>query len=573
MNDLRNWLFFLIVNSCLAASAFTGRAAAQERKLDDVAGLTKYATVQLKADLSSLDENHQKMIPHLITAAKQMDSAFWYQAFGDPASIAISGDLPGKVARQLNRHVRINYGPWERLQEDRPFLSGFQAKPKGANFYPVDMTREEFESQVKDNPALKSLYTFVRWDESGGKRKLKAVPYSRQFRKEFSVAARQLKQAARLTDDAGLRAYLNARAAALLSDRYQESDFLWMDMKSNRIDCVIGPIETYEDKLYGYKAACECYVLVKDMSWSDRLSKYAALLPKLQQGLPVDPKYKTEKPGTKSDLNAYDVIYYAGDCNAGSKTIAINLPNDEQVQLEKGSRRLQLKNAMRAKFDKILLPISEVLIVPEQRQHVTFPAFFGNTMFHEVAHGLGIKQTITGKGTVREALRDNSSALEEGKADVLGVYMVTRLLESGDLTEGVLEDYYITFMAGIFRSVRFGASSAHGKANMIRFNFFKEQGAFSRNEKGQYRVNMDRMKVAIEELSKKLLMLQGEGDYEAAARFAEQMGFVGDVLKADLDRVNQQGIPTDIVFEQGVEVLGLKASGTGKRKKQSPSND
>lgn len=532
---------------------------AQDAKPDDVASLTRYATVRLTADLSELDEHHKKMIPHLIAAAKQMDKAFWYQAFGDPESIKFAEKLPSGVAEKLSRHVQINYGPWERLQANRPFVSGYSAKPAGANFYPTDMEKEEFESQVKDNPDLKSLYTFVRWETDKQGKKLKAVPYSKQFQEEFRLAAGHLRKAAGLAKDLGLSSYLNERANALLSDDYQRSDFQWMDMKSNRIDCVIGPIETYEDQLFGYKAACECYVLIKDMSWSERLSKYAGMLPKLQAGLPVDSKYKQESPGTKSDLNAYDVIYYAGDCNAGSKTIAINLPNDEQVQLEKGSRRLQLKNAMRAKFDQILVPISEVLIVPEQRKHITFDAFFGNTMFHEVAHGLGIKNTVTNKGTVREALRENSSALEEGKADVLGVYMVTKLLESGDLKEGVLEDYYITFMAGIFRSVRFGASSAHGKANMIRFNFFKEQGAFTRGDNGQYRVNMDKMKAAIEALSRKILTLQGDGDYAAAAKFADDMGFVGETLKADLDRVNQQGIPTDIVFEQGVKVLGLSS--------------
>jgi hypothetical protein len=226
--------------------------------------------------------------------------------------------------------------------------------------------------------------------------------------------------------------------------------------------------------------------------------------------------------------------------------------------LEKGSRRLQLKNTMRAKYDQILVPIADLLIVPEQRKHITFNAFFSNTMFHEVAHGLGIKNTITGKGPVRGALRESASALEEGKADILGVYMVSRLLEQGEITEGTLEDFYITFMAGIFRSVRFGASSAHGKANMIRFNFFKERGAFTRNESGLYKVNMDKMKVAIAELSSEILKLQGEGDYDAARKFADEMGFVGEVLQADLVRVNQRGIPTDIVFEQGVEALGLK---------------
>ncbi|MDB4640552.1 hypothetical protein OAF56_02860 [Pirellulaceae bacterium] len=528
----------------------------QDRAVDDVKDLTKYATVKLTADVEKLDENHRKMIPLLIEAADEMNKAFWYQAYGDASNIKINPSLSQNETAMLKRHVMINYGPWERLQENRPFLSGFGKKPAGANYYPADMTKEQFDAQVKTNPKLKSLYTFVRWDKKE-KGELIAIPYSKQFSNEFGTAAQKLKEAAKLAKDPGLKAYLNSRAAALLSGDYQPSDFLWMDMKSNRLDCVIGPIETYEDQLFGYKASCECYVLVKDMSWSERLQKYAAMLPKLQKGLPVEDKYKSEEPGTKSDLNAYDVIYYAGDCNAGSKTIAINLPNDEEVQLKKGSRRLQLKNAMRAKFDQILLPIANVLIVPEQRKHITFDAFFGNTMFHEVAHGLGIKETITGKGRVREALREVSGALEEGKADILGVYMVSKLLETGDLTDGVIEDYYITFMAGIFRSVRFGASSAHGKANMIRFNFFKDKGAFTRNENGLYKVNMDKMKLAIAALSGEILRLQGNGDYSAAAKFADDMGFVSDTLKADLDRVNQRGIPTDIVFEQGVEVLGL----------------
>ena len=272
--------------------------------------------------------------------------------------------------------------------------------------------------------------------------------------------------------------YLNLRADAFLSNDYRPSDLAWMDMKNNDVDLVIGPIETYEDQLFGYKTAFEAYVLIKDKQWSDRLAKYAQFLPELQRGLPVEDKYKQEMPGANAQLNAYDAVYFAGHSNAGSKTIAINLPNDEYVQLEKGTRRLQLKNAMRAKFDKILRPIADQLIVPEQRENITFDAFFANTMFHEVAHGLGIKNTINNKGTVRAALKEHASALEEGKADILGLYMVTQLFEKGELTTGTLQDYYTTFMASIFRSVRFGASSAHGKANMIRFNYFANEGAF-----------------------------------------------------------------------------------------------
>jgi hypothetical protein len=331
----------------------------------------------------------------------------------------------------------------------------------------------------------------------------------------------------------------------------------WLDMKNNRIDLVIGPIETYEDRLFGYKAAYEAYVLVKDMEWSGRLARYAAMLPDLQRGLPVPAAYKAEEAGSDSDLNAYDVVYYAGDCNAGSKTIAINLPNDEEVQLAKGTRRLQLKNAMRAKYEKILVPIADELIAADQRRHVTFDAFFADTMFHEVAHGLGIKNTINARGTVREALKDLAGALEEGKADVLGLYMITRLHERGELT-GSLEDYYVTFLAGIFRSVRFGAASAHGQANMVRFNYFAGNGAFNRDAAtGRYRVDMTKMRAAVDGLSALILRLQGDGDYTGVGRLNAEQGSIGTTLRADLDRLAARDIPVDVVFEQGKAVLGL----------------
>lgn len=525
-------------------------ACAQPKKQN----LTKYATIKLTANLDSLSDQQKQMLVLLMEAGQEMDRVFWRQAYGDKEKL-----LDEISDQNLQQFADINYGPWNRLEDNAPFIEGADPKPAGANFYPKDLTKEEFEQHLEKNPddaeAFKSLYTVIQRDDE---KKLVAVPYSDFYEKEFSAAAKKLQQAAELAEDPGFKKYLKARAEALLSNNYRESDLSWMDMKSNQIDCVIGPIENYEDQLFGYKAACECYVLIKDMSWSERLSKYAAMLPELQKGLPVPERFKAESPGTNSDLNAYDAIYYQGDCNAGSKTIAINLPNDEEVQLQKGSRRLQLKNTMRAKFENILVPIADLLLVPEQRKHITFDAFFSNTMFHEVAHGLGIKQTITDNSSVRTALRESYSALEEGKADVLGLYMVTKLFDQGEL-DGELEDYYVTFMASIFRSVRFGASSAHGKANMIRFNFFKDRNAFTRDENtGLYRVNMPEMKLAMEELSKQILMLQGDGDYEAARSFADEFGFVGPVLKADLERVNREGIPTDIVFEQGPKVLGLR---------------
>lgn len=508
--------------------------------------LDKYVSVKLTADVSKLTENERKMIPILIKAADKMNDLFWYEAYGDKDSL-----LNSITDADTKRFVEINYGPWGRLDGNAPFVDGVGPKPAGANFYPKDMTKEEFlGADIKDKS---SIYNFVRRDSVG---KLYSIPYHKQFETEVKEVSDLLLEASKLADDAGLKNYLELRAKALLDDEYQASDLAWMDMKTNTLDIVIGPIETYEDAMFGNKAAHEGYVLIKDMEWSERLARFSAYLPELQVGLPVDEAYKKEKPGTDSDLNAYDVVYYAGDCNAGSKTIAINLPNDEEVQLKKGTRRLQLKNAMRAKFDKILLPISDVLIDESQRKHITFDAFFANTMFHEVAHGLGIKNTINGKGTVRTSLKEHSSALEEGKADILGLYMIQQLHAKGELKEDI-KDNMVTFMAGIFRSVRFGASSAHGKANMIRFNFFKEKGAFTRNEDGTYKVDFDKMIVAMEEMSNMILTLQGNGDYDGVANLVNDKGVISSELQADLDRLTEANIPVDVVYEQGTDVLGM----------------
>jgi Peptidase family M49 len=511
-----------------------------------------YADVTLTTDVASLSERQRQMIVLMIEASQVMDDLFWRQAFRDDykdwlQSIGIA---------ETRQFAELNYGPWDRLQNDAPFMKGFGEKPLGANFYPADMTRAEFEeAQLADK---QGLYSLIRRDESGA---LTVTPYHVAYSKELGRAAGLLRQAADLAEHEGFARYLRLRAEALVTDNYQPSDMAWLDVKTNPIDLVIGAIETYEDRLYGYRAAYEAYVLIKDREWSERLARFAAFLPELQRGLPVPDELKAETPGTDSDLNAYDVIYYAGHSNAGSKTIAINLPNDEKVQLEKGTRRLQLKNAMQAKFDKILAPIANLLVDESQREHVTFDAFFANTMFHEVAHGLGIKNTINGKGTVREALLDVGSSMEEGKADILGLYMISRLHQQGELGEIDLRDNYVTFMASIFRSVRFGASSAHGQANMVRFNFFAERGAFVRNpETGTYRINFDRMDEAIATLSELLLTLQGTGDYEGAVTLTHEKGVIGPELQGDLDRLTDANIPVDVQFRQGLEELGLRAT-------------
>jgi hypothetical protein len=510
--------------------------------------LDKYATVRLEADLSHLSEAQRRMVALLVQAAQTMDPLFWQQVWGDRDELMAR--LPDQASR---RFAEINYGPWDRLANDRPFVEGIGPRPPGARFYPQDMTREEFEAAPLAGKA--DLYTMIRRDESGA---LVAVPYREAFGAELQHTAALLRQAAALAEDPGFRRYLELRAEALLSDDYQPSDMAWMDMKDNAVDVVIGPIETYQDALFGYKAAFEAFVLIKDQEWSARLSRFAALLPELQRELPVADRYKAESPGTDADLNAYFAVYYAGDANSGAKTIAINLPNDEQVQLAKGSRRLQLQNAMKAKFDTIMAPIAAQLLDPDQLAHVRFEAFFENVMFHEVAHGLGIKNTLDGKGTVREALRELASPYEEAKADVLGLFMIGKLAERGELDAARLADNYVTFLAGIFRSVRFGASSAHGQANMMIFNSLQQAGAFARDPaSGRYRVDLEAMRAAIDALSARILTLQGDGDHAAAQRMLAELGSVDAALADDLARLAAAGIPVDIVFEQGLEVLGL----------------
>ncbi|MGQ7870751.1 dipeptidyl-peptidase 3 family protein [Sunxiuqinia sp. sy24] len=546
---MKKLILVLVIGAGVGLTSCTNKPKEEETiKSELAAKADAFVSFKLTTDLSVLTEKEKQMLPHLFRAAKIMNEIFWVEAFGDKETVLSKASDPA-----VEKFIKVNYGPWERLNNNEPFLDGFGSKPAGSNLYPEDMTKEEFESW--DEPTKTSLYTLIRRDAEG---QLQAIPYHEAFREQIEQAVESIRLAAELAEDPGLKKYLELRAEALLTDDYYESDVAWMDMKTNTIDFVVGPIENYEDQLFGYKAAHESFILVKDKEWSQRLEKYAALLPDLQKALPCKPAYKNEMPGSDSDMNAYDVVYYAGDCNAGSKTIAINLPNDEQVRADKGSRKLQLKNAMQAKFDKILLPITDLLITEDQRGHVKFDAFFENTMFHEVAHGLGMGTTVDGKQTVREALKETYTSIEENKADILGLWVVYQLNEQGEFTDKDLMDNFVTFMAGIFRSVRFGAASAHGKANMIRFYYFQEQGAFERDAaSGTYRVNFEKMKQAMLDLSDQVLTVQGDGDYAKAKAMIEEKGFVREGLQADLDRIGDAGIPVDIVFEQGPEVLGL----------------
>ena len=513
--------------------------------------LDEYATVALTADLSRFDNKQKQMLVKLVQAGQIMDDLFWQQGYGDKQTLLDAIKDP-----DTRRLAEINYGPWDRINGDQPFVAGVGKKPLGANFYPSDMTKQEFDSARL--PGKDGLYTLVRRNSKGA---LTVLPYHEAYKDQLVKASQLLNEASALSSDPGFKKYLALRAQSLLTDQFQESDFAWLDMKDNPVDVIIGPIETYNDQLYGYKASYECFVLLKDMEWSKRLARFAQFLPQLQKDLPVPPKYKREVPGSDSDLGAYNAVIYAGDANTGAKTIADNLPNDEEVQIKKGTRRLQMENVIHAKFDKIMLPIARELVAPEQLRHVTFDAFFQNTMFHEVAHGLGIKNTVDKKGTVRLALKDYAGSFEEGKADVLGLYLVEWLADHGELDKSKLMDNYVTFMAGIFRAVRFGASDAHGKANMVRFNYFMQMGAFVRDPaSGKYRVDADKMRAAVKSLSARLLTIQGDGDYAAAKKLTDDLGRIEPELQGDLARLRRDNIPVDLVFEQGLDVLKLDAA-------------
>lgn len=509
--------------------------------------VNRYALVKLTTDISKLTENEKKMLGLLYDACQIMDDLFWIQSFGDKKSLLDTITDP-----LMKEYVMIHYGPWDRHENNTPFIPSYGPKPEGANFYPKDITKAEFEKLA--NKEKTSLYTMIRRNEKG---ELKVIAYHEFFKPQIEKTAALLREAATFSDDKAFKNYLEIRAKALLTDDYFESDMAWMDLKNSKFELVIGPIENYEDALYGYKAAYEGFILIKDMDWSNKLSKFVAMLPDLQKGLPVEEKYKKEIPGLQSDISVFEALYYAGDCNSGSKTIAINLPNDEQVHLKKGSKKLQLKNSMKAKFDNILVPIANCLIAENQRKHITFNAFFENVMFHEVAHGMGIKNTITGKGNCRQALKEQYSAIEENKADIMGLYLAVKLHEMKELTEGEIMDNFVTFFAGIFRSCRFGAASAHGKANMMRYQYFEEKEAFTRNADSTYTINYDNTYKAMSSLIAEILKVQGDGDYDAAKKWVETKGNITPVLQSDLDKVNSKQIPVDIRFEQGKNVIGL----------------
>ena len=523
---------------------FTTMLYAQESKAKMPSAREKvndYAYYELKADQSHLTKSEKALIPIFIEIANIMDDLFWKQTYGDKA------ELMAQIQDPATRdYALINYGPWDRLDGNRPFVKGFGTKPDVCKYYPLDMTEKEF-AECKD-PNKNSLYTVLRRDNKGN---LVVRWYHEEYKEEISKVCKLLEKAIATTDNPEMKRYLEERRKAFETDDYLASDLAWMDMKNSNIDFVVGPIENYDDKFMEAKASYESFILVKDVERSKQLERFIKMLPDIQKILPCEPKYKTFVPGTESDLNVYNAIYYAGDCNAGSKTIAINLPNDDRVQAKKGTRRLQLRNSMQAKFDKIMMPIGKVVLNPDQMKYLNFDAFFWNVTVHEVGHGLGIKETVNGKGSVDDALKTEKTSWEEAKADILGLFIVCHLIDKKEITNITKEEAITTFITGLFRSVRFGSASSHGKANMMCYNVMKKEGAFTRDENGIYTIDFKRAEKAVNYWAGLILKTQGEGDFEFAKGFREKNGAMSAELQKDLNRINSAGIPRDIRFRQG----------------------
>lgn len=509
--------------------------------------LSNYVRVDLNSDLENLSKEEKLIIPILIEASSYIDEIFWLQSIGTRNRVMDSIE-----SEQLQLYADINYGTWDRLNGLEPFVDKFGIKPLGARFYPARMTFKEFEKLDAEDKY--DSYTIVMKRNDGS---LFTVPYYEAYASQVKKISELLKKASTIAVDKNLKEYLKLRADAFLHDNYYESDMAWMDNTTGNIDFIIGPIEYDEDRLFRAKSAHGSILLVKDKTWTDKLGNAKEYLPNLQKMLPIDDQYKMEEPIISSDLGVYDVIYCAGDFNAGSKKISITLPYDGRVQMEKGSRKLQFKNIMNAKFEKILLPIVDIMIDQEQRKYVNFDAFFENTMYYEIGNCLGCINTINDKGTVKEALKEYYYAMEESKSDILSLFFLTKLNEMNVFTEKDIMENYVTYLADIFRSIRFGAANPQGKANIVRLNYFLQQGAVSKDsDTGMYRLDKQKTKEAIEDFAHKILMIRGDGDYEKAKMLISDLGEINQSIEKDILKITEAGIPKDIYFNQGVALLG-----------------
>ena len=532
----------------LALPAFAGAAPS----LPDLATLermaARFAPVPLSADVTALPANEREALGRIVDAARIMDALFLRQVWAgnEPLLIQLAQDET-PLGRARMHYFLLNKGPWSRLDDDLPFVPGVPAKPPQAAFYPAGAAREDVEKWTgglseAEQARARGFFTTIRRTPEGA---FTAVPYSLEFQGELARAADLLREAAVLTTQPTLKRYLETRADAFLSNDYYPSDVAWMELDAT-IEPTIGPYEVYEDKWLGWKAAFEAFITLRDEAETAKLARFSGVLQELENNLPLDPRHRNPKLGALAPIRVVNVVFTSGDANSGVQTAAFNLPNDERVVKEKGTKRVMLRNVQEAKFEKVLRPIAAVALPAADRAQVSFEAFFTHILMHELLHGLGPHAINVGgrATTVRQELKENYSALEEAKADVTGLWALQYLIEAGKLDRGLERSMYTTFLASTFRSIRFGLNEAHGRGIAIQLNRLLDGGGFRVNADGTFSVDAGRIKAAVAALSREILTLQAEGNAEAARRLVAEQAVVRPEVQQVLDRL--AAVPVDI---------------------------
>jgi hypothetical protein len=546
-----------IISLVLVSLFIVAATGAQRRKpkpeADDVANMRakirRFAPTVLTANTARLSPKDRQALRKIIAAAKLLDPLYLRQVWSGNDALRTKLDADHSVLGRMRlNYFLINDGPWSRLDENEAFIEGVPVKPAAANYYPDGMTKEEFNSWVDglsaaDKERATGYFYTIRRDAGG---KLKTVPYNEEYREFLEPAARLLKEAAALTTNKSLRDFLNQRAAAFASNDYYDSDVAWMDLDAP-IDVTIGPYETYEDELFGYKAAFEAYVTLRDEAESAKLTRFSQYLQELENNLPIDPKYRNPKLGAASPIRVVNEVFSSGEGNSGVQTAAFNLPNDERVVKEKGSKRIMLKNVQDAKFNKTLIPISRVVLTTAQQRNLAFDAFFTHILTHELMHGLGPHNiSVDGQATtVRLQLKDKYSSIEEAKADVTGLWALQYLIDKGVIAKSMQRTLYTTYLASMFRSVRFGITESHGRGVAMQFNYFTDEGAIKFDERtGKFSVDESKIRDAVRKLTNELLTIEAEGSYDKAKAILDKYAVIRPPMKGALDRLKD--VPVDI---------------------------
>ena len=535
---------FLIGTSAIAAVPEAQEP--DQAKLEQMTA--RFAPTEIKADLSKLSPNDRKALAKLVQASQIIDGIFLRQMWsGNPSMLLdLASEESGEGRARLHYFI-LNKGPWSSLDKNEPFVFGAPPKPEGAGFYPLDASKAEIEAWIKNLPAAeqeraKGFFTVVHRKAD---RKFTLTPYNIEYEGELTRAAGLLREAAAAATEPTLKRFLTTRAAAFLSNDYYESDVAWMEL-TGAIEPTIGPYEVYNDEWFNYKAAFESFIAVQDEGESAKLQKFSGQLQEIENHLPIDPKYRNPKIGALSPIVVVNEIFCAGDANHGVQTAAFNLPNDERVTREKGSKRVMLKNVQDAKFARTLIPISKIVLQPNDQKDVSFDAFFTHIVVHELMHGLGPHDVTAGgrKSTVREELKETSSALEEAKADISGLFAIQYMIDEGVLPKSLERPLYTTYLASSFRTIRFGTSEAHGLGMAIQFNYLLSHGAFIVNKDDTFSVNPEKIKAGVEGLTREIMTIQAEGNYAKAKDLSARLGAVRPEVQRALDRMG--GIPVDI---------------------------